>query len=113
MSEQDDSVERDSLREAVESFPILTFWFGLGFEELCRLPNWVLAMYVEQLPQLLATTEVMMARTSAFPHMKKSAQQQMLSELRSRSRSRRPAKRLHVDEYEKTLGPIGIGFHRD
>ena len=107
----DDHDEANDFLRQLEIFPALSFWYGLSFHELCRMPNWALIMYAEQLPYLLATMELIWMRAAAFPYMKKGAQQQTVSEIRARIRRRiGHAQPVPRERYEETLSSIGIEY---
>jgi hypothetical protein len=74
-------------REVEEVWPALSFYYGLGFIELLRMPRWVRRAYTQQLDQLLAERELMTARAAAFPHLKPSDAREYVNDLRRRVRA--------------------------
>lgn len=103
---------RDLLKEDLELFPDLSFWYGLSFFELVRTPNWVLRLYAQALSRLKADYEIVHNRAASFAHMKKSAQREVMSNLNRRVREGQEPRRLKSKgAVEFTLG--GMGFAVD
>ena len=90
-------------------FPALSFWYGLGWDELTRMPNWALRMYAEELPALQAQREMLNFRASSFPHLKTSERSKMLYEVELRGLGHRTGK-ISKDQYQGVLAGVGIGF---
>lgn len=92
-------------REIEEVWPSLSFYYHLSFSELIQMPRWARRIYAEALGGLLAETELMFARASAYPHMKKGAASKYVSELRKLiKRRQRTGERPSVQE----LAEMGI-----
>lgn len=100
------------LRQNIEAtFPQLSFWYGMGWEELARMPRWLRAIYLEALPQLLATQELMLARAASFPYLKDSKRRSEARRLRDealRIARRQPVRPTSHDEHVATLREFGI-----
>lgn len=52
------------------NFPALSFHYGIGPVELADLPNWLLAMYRDALPAILAAQHLEAMEAAAWPYMK-------------------------------------------
>ena len=93
----------------LKMLPALSFWYGLGWDELLHMPNWALRMYVEELPALQAQQELLNFRANSFPHLKTSDRSKMLREAELRGLGRSPGK-LPQGQYRSVLAGVGIGY---
>jgi hypothetical protein len=48
----------------------LSFWYGLGFEDLANMPFASMEAYSSQLPARLAELKLLLAETTTIPHAK-------------------------------------------
>lgn len=101
----------DTLVKTLRIFPALTFHYGMGFAELCDLPNIVLRMYVDALPGLLAQRELTSLRASMFPHLEQSDRRDILNEISDTVRGDAPPPpKPSKAEFKQRLQGHGFGF---
>lgn len=63
------------LKQQVERlWPRLSFHYGLSFEELAEMPRWLMDIYLQELPRLLAEQQMAALEASAYPNLKKQDQ---------------------------------------
>jgi len=62
-----------------EAFASLSFWYGLGFNEIASMPSAALVSYLEQLPNMQAQLGLLIAEANSLPWKEASAQKQTLS----------------------------------
>lgn len=101
-------------RKAVrQTFPDLTFWYGLTPRDIMSIPRWLLMEYLENLDRLKAEQEVMMTRAMSFPNLKKSAQNEARRDLKKRlefGRERQAIRPKTKGEMMSHTSGVGIGF---
>lgn len=56
--------------EVSETWPALTFYYGLAPSELAVMPRWILKAYIDRLPELLAQSQLDRMSAAAYPHLK-------------------------------------------
>lgn len=100
-------------REDIEAFPVLSFWYGLGYDELMEMPNWVLKLYAEALPGLLAEYQALHLTATSYPYMTKEGQRGVQRRLRQSIRggvesTRRP--KITRDAYKARMAAMGFGW---
>lgn len=66
-----------SVEARVRLFPQLSYHYGLSFTELFHLPGWVVDIYIEELPRLLAEQHQAALEAAAYPNFKKQDQQRI------------------------------------
>ncbi len=103
------AVASNTLKEDLELMPTLSFWYGMGFEELVNLPNWVLRMYARDLDRLLATYEVILSRAATMPHLKKAAISSRVQDLNRRIRRGRRTRVVPKGRFDEAVRGVGIG----
>jgi len=100
--------------EDIAVFPTLTFWYGLSFEELMRMPNWALHLYAKALPGLIAEYQSMLVLGGAYPWMRKEDQRGVQRRLRQAQaqRERAPARRraMPKEAYRARLEAMGFAW---
>lgn len=84
-------------QDRYRSWPDLTFYYGLGWDEIRRMPRWLRRIYVEELPRLKAERQAAGIDISSFPHMKKQDQERMI---------RRLNRQIGVEAQKATPGAI-------
>ena len=101
-----------TLREDIEQFPTLTFWYGLSYDELMEMPNWVLRLYAEALPGLLAEYQAIHLTAASYPYMTKEGQRgvqrRLRQSIRRQERVRQP--KLTRDAYKARMEALGFGW---
>lgn len=102
----------DGLRERVtRHFPKLGFWYGLSFSELTEMPLWAVEAYAEELPRLLASYELLLARAATHPHLRPQTARRNAQQLKRAAESGRRTNRetLPRERLAEMLPKIGIG----
>jgi hypothetical protein len=57
---------RRETRELYRIFPVLARFYGLSIRELIKCPRWLLDMYVEEMPRLIAAEQMRMNQAAAY-----------------------------------------------
>lgn len=99
-----------TLREDIERFPTLTFWYGIGYNELMEMPNWALRLYAEALPGLLAEYQALHLTASAYPYMTKEGQRGVQRRLRQNIRERGEDRRRKLTRTALRARMKSLGF---
>lgn len=101
-------------RELLELFPALSYFYGLGFLEMLRMPRWALRAYANALDRLQAEEELASVRATAYPHLKRTGQRSYMGQLRRRMQRGigSTSRRLPKGQYGAMLSNIGIGLHK-
>lgn len=93
-------------------WPDLTYHYGIGPERLYRMPRWLIDMYQEQLPRILAEQEIKMANAARAPWMKEQEaddyNRALLRRLNSAPRPRPPAPPRTSETFAQDLSEMGI-----
>jgi hypothetical protein len=58
----------------------LTFWYGLGFDDISNMPMAAIMAYLQELPARQAELKLTLTETEMMPNMKPNARQQALKE---------------------------------
>lgn len=95
-------------------YPDLSRYYGMGWEEIARMPPWLKKIYVEALPRLKAEEQLAALQAAGFPHMKKSARRTLHQKLSRTARRKRtePVERPDQSGVEQRAGAVGIGIRR-
>lgn len=96
-----------------QSWPLLTYYYGLGFTDLMRMPLWLKQLYVDSLPRFIARDRLRAAEATLIPWMEASARDALLNEVQSRANDG-PIAAPTVDKpkFDSTLRSVGIGVKR-
>ena len=90
MSRTSESTEPNAKRQEIEElYPVLTYHYGLSFEDLVHMPKWARRMYINALPKLIAETQLRAVEVVSFPHMKDGARRSMIRRLERKARRTR------------------------
>jgi hypothetical protein len=57
----------------------MSFWYGLGFNDLANMPVASIEIYMQQLPARLAELSLLLADTTMLPHAKEDARRNALT----------------------------------
>ena len=97
----------------VSHWPHLTYHYGISPVELARLPRWLVRLYVETLPELLAQRQLHALESAAFPHLTDRAREKTLDYWQERAYSSEgdaPRQQAPLVEQAAALAGMGIGF---
>jgi hypothetical protein len=96
--------------EDIKVFPTLTFWYGMSYQELMRMPNWALWLYAEALPGLLSEYQSMHLLAASYPYMRKEDQRNIQRRLRSDAAKRSQTKRPRMSQamYRSRMLAMGV-----
>ena len=98
----------------IRLWPTLSYHYGLSWLDLAEMPRWLVRVYADELRDLLASDQLRLLEASAYPHLKRAAQQRIsgrwLSALRTADVQARPADR---DEWEAQVAGAGIRVVRE
>ena len=95
----------------VSHWPHLTYHYGISPVELARLPRWLVRLYVETLPELLAQRQLHALESAAFPHLTDKAREKTLDYWQERAyRSETQRQPAPLVERAAALAGMGIGF---
>lgn len=61
-------------------FSTLSFWYGLGFNDLARMPLAAINAYHRDLPKHRSAMSIMLAEAVSFPYMDEAARKARVSE---------------------------------
>lgn len=101
-----------TIREDIEQFPTLTFWYGLSYSELMEMPNWALRLYAGALPGLLAEYQATHITAASFPYMEKKGQRDVQRRLRRsiRGQQETPSPKIGREAYRARMMAMGFGW---
>jgi hypothetical protein len=102
-----------SVEARVRIFPQLSYHYGLGFEELTRMPRWAVELYIDELPRLLAEEQQAAIQAAAFPNYDKQDQKRISRNLTRTIRRGRAQAAPKVDivaggEGNPLAGMVGV-----
>lgn len=97
-------------RDDTDVFPVLTFWYGLSFEELADMPNWALDLYARKLPELIADYQSLLMAAASFPHLKPEARKRMQRKLLNAQRPMDKRPKLSRDALRARMTVLGMGW---
>lgn len=97
-------------QEIEETWPLLTFYYGITPDELARLPRWLRSTYMKRLPALLATEELKGLQSSMFPQLDQSTRRRVLNSLERQARRGEPEqpRPQTPQQFEQTAAALGI-----
>jgi hypothetical protein len=64
----------------------LSFWYGLSFQDVAGMPQSAIQAYLDQMPSLQAELGLLLATTTAYPHMEQTAREQLMREWQGSAR---------------------------
>ena len=80
-------------------FTTLSFWYGLPFGDIARMPFAAIAAYLERLPEHQNRLRLLLAETASFPHLEERARNQAL---------RRWTRMAHADTPARPATPADL-----
>ncbi len=86
-TEEPTSAKRE---EIATLYPLLTYHYGLSFQEIADMPRWARRDYLKALPKLIAQNQLRAIEVSAFPNMKDGARKSLVRRLERAARHARP-----------------------
>lgn len=62
--------DKTARRKEIEgAYPALSFHYGLSFTELARMPRAIMRIYIDALPELIATQQLRFIEAISYPHL--------------------------------------------
>jgi hypothetical protein len=96
-------------QERYRSWPALSWYYTLGWDEIRRMPRWLRRIYVEELPKLKAEAKSEAIDVSTFPHMKRQSQERITRRI-NRLIGPKPKSLSKASPAEASALPIGVKF---
>lgn len=70
MPAKTESSTKTARRKEVEgAYPALSFHYGLSFVELAKMPRAIMRIYIDALPELIATQQLRLIEAISYPHL--------------------------------------------
>jgi hypothetical protein len=76
-----DLTKEQRTRAELEAYPLLSYYFSHSWSDLATMPRPLMAIYLDQLPKILAQDQMTSMETSAYPHMKRGDQRRLFRRL--------------------------------
>lgn len=84
----------------------MSFWYGLGFADICQMPMATIRHYLQRLPARQGEWRATLIESTSFPHQKESDRRRLIASLERATGSTRKARPASVAE----LALVGIGM---
>ena len=106
---------RRSTRVGIGDFPRLTRFYGIDPVTLLRTPQWLLAVYADQLRELQAEEALDAITAATYPHAPKVDRDRIWRNLAAKAGYEEPKQRLDPGSQagKAALAGLGIGLHID
>jgi hypothetical protein len=102
----------ESIERELRAFPSLTRFYGIGPEELARIPLNILRIYADEMPRIQAREQLLAMQVAAYPYLKPASQREAWRRLQRRAREHKvEAALIPQEKLKETLAGIGIGFY--
>lgn len=110
-----DDVKLDPRDPELRVWPLLTYYYGIGFQDLMLMPRWMRALYMSELPKFIGRDRLRAAEAALLPHVNQDARDQTFRDMRRAAELGAPAraKVLEKPKFDGTLRGIGIGVKRE
>lgn len=107
--------ERELAEAKLQTYPDLTFYYGITPREIAALPGEVKKAYIEALPRLIAAQQQRAIQAATFSNMKKADQNRIQRDLKRAMQKKhkpRPVEKKTVPDLEKSIHGVGIGLKK-
>ncbi len=88
----------------------MTFWYGLGFDEIARMPTAAIWAYLERLPGLQAEARLQDIEAAMMPHVKDRDRKSTFKRLEQEMLRTRTIERHRPSKAQLAL--MGIGYRK-
>jgi hypothetical protein len=110
-------VREPAIDAEIRSWPTLSFYYHLGFNELARMPRWAIRLYLDELPKLRAQHELMLIEATGMAYMDAADQKTVIQQLnddlqghRSTQHNTRREPEVSKEQYLASLAAFGLSL---
>lgn len=93
---------------------MLTYYYGIGFQDLMLMPRWMRTLYLSELPKFVGRDRLRAVEASLMPHIEQDARDKAMQHIREQAQLG-PTRGTVIEKpkYDGTLRGIGIGVKRE
>jgi len=95
-----------------KAWPMLTYYYGLGFQDLMLMPRWLKQSYMLELPRFIGRDRLRAAEASVLPHIEQPARDAAFAHMRAQAGITIAPVVIDKPKFDGTLRGIGINVKR-